>query len=176
MGYDSSIVLPKKTSLKEIKRFLKILSYDEIEKDCFFYNNNYSEEHRTGVTLYFEEDRKTNVGLHIRTTVWTTIADTEYVNLTLLEVSKRFGGYYRTENGKNKPYKFQGVERRGHEAGCYTVFWTFRNNMVKPNIFLEHLKSHEKEHPLSDENFINQFHPTSIGVNIIIPFLIPNSL
>lgn len=172
MGYDSSIILPKKTKLSELKKFLSILNYHEIEKDYFFYNNNNSEEHFTGVTLTIRKEKSTYLELHVRTTVWTTVADTEYTNLTLIEVSKRFGGYFRTKNGKNKTYKFWDKERRGAEAGCFTVFITFRNNLVKPNVFLQHLETYEKERPLTDIWIINDFHPTSIGINITVPFLI----
>jgi hypothetical protein len=171
MGYDSSIILPEKTSLKEVKQFLKLLRYQEIDRNFYFYNNNNSEEHFTGVELDICQT-KPNIELHLRTTVWTTIADTEFVNLTLKEVSKRFGGYFRTENGKNKVYKFEGVVRRGAEAGCYTVFHTFQSNMAQPNIFFQHLESIEKDKPLTDMWVINKFHPTSIGMNITVPFLI----
>jgi hypothetical protein len=172
MGYDSSIILPEKTSLKEVKGFLKILKYNEIEKNYFFYNNNDSEEHFTGVTLHIEKTRP-NIEFHLRTTVWTTIVDTEFVNLSLKEISRRFNGYYRTEFGKNKPYKFSGIERRNAEAGCYNIFRTFNNNMCQPNVFFQHLESLEKDKPLSkDMWFINEFHPTSIGMNITVPFLI----
>jgi hypothetical protein len=171
MGYDSSIILPEKTSLKEVKQFLKILKYQEIDKNFYFYNNNDSEEHFTGIELDIYQTRP-NIKLHIRTTIWTTIADTEYTNLTLKEVSKRFGGYFRTELGKNKSYKFEGVVRRGAEAGCYTVSKRFHNNMVQPNVFFQHLESIEKDKPLTDMWIINKFHPTSIGMNITVPFLI----
>lgn len=172
MGYDSSITLPKKTKLKEVKKFLHLLKYQELEKDYFFYNNNDSEEHFTGVTLTIEKDKTENLQLHLRTTIWTTIADTEYTNFTLSEVSKRFGGYYRTENGKNKPYKFEGTERRNAEAGCFTVFITFKNNMVKPNVFCQHLEMQLEERPLTNLWIINEHHPASIGMNISIPFLV----
>ena len=173
MGYDSSITLPKKTKLKEVKKFLHLLKYQELDKDYFFYNDNDSEEHFTGVTLTIEKDKSENLELYLRTTIWTTVADTEYTNLTLSEVSKRFGGYYRTENGKNKPYKFEGIERRNSEAGCFTVFMTFRNNMVKPNVFCQHLEMELEKRPLSNDLWIvNEHHPVSIGMNISIPFLI----
>lgn len=173
MGYDSSIILPKKTKLKEVKKFLNLLKYQELDKDYFFYNDNDSEEHFTGVTLTIEKDKAENLELNLRTTVWTTVADTEYTNLTLSEVSQRFGGYYRTENGKNKPYKFEGIERRNSEAGCFTVFMTFKNNMVKPNVFRQHLEMELENRPLSDDLWIvNEHHPVSIGMNISIPFLI----
>ena len=171
MGYDSSIILPEKTSLKEVKQFLEILKYQEIVKNFYFYNNNNSEEHFTGIESEICQTRP-NIELHLRTTVWTTIADTEYTNLTLKEVSKRFGGYFRTEFGKNKSYKFEGIVRRRAEAGCYTVYKKFQNNMVQPNVFYDHLASIEKDRPLTDMWIINNFHPTSIGMNITVPFLI----
>lgn len=172
MGYDSSIVLPKETKIEEVKSFLFLLKYQKLEKNYFFYNNNDSEEHFTGVTLTIEEEKTENINLCLRTTVWTTIADTEYTNLTLSEVSQRFGGYYITENGKNKPYKFKGVERRKAEAGCYTVYMTFKNNMAESQIFWQHLKEHLKNIPLTELWLINKFNPVLIGMNISVPFLI----
>ena len=171
MGYDSLIILPEKIKLKEVKQFLAILNYQEIDKNLFFYNNNNSEEHLTGIPVDIFQTRP-NIELHIRTTVWRTIADTEYVNLTLKEVSKRFGGYFRTEFGKNKIYKFEGIVRRGAEAGCYTVFKHFCNNIAQSYIFFDHLKSIEKNYPLKDVWFIDKYNPISIGINISIPFLI----
>ena len=172
MGYDSSITLPKKTKLKEVKKFLQLLKYKELEKNYFFYNDNDSEEHFTGVTLTIQKNKTENLELFLRTTIWTTVADTEYTNLTLSEVSQRFGGYYRTENGKNKPYKFQGTERRNAEAGCFTVFMTFKNNMVKPYVISKYLEMELEKNPLTDLWIVNENHPVSIGMNISIPFLI----
>jgi hypothetical protein len=172
MGYDSSITLPKKTKVKEVKKFLRLLKYKEIEKDFFFYNDNDSEEHFTGVGLTIDKDKTQNINLYLRTSIWTTIADTEYTNFTLSEISQRFGGYYHSENGKNKPYKFNGVERRNAEAGCFTVFMTFRNNMVKPEVFRQHLEMELEKRPFTSIAIVNEHHPVSIGMNITIPFLI----
>lgn len=172
MGFDSSVILPKKTKLNEVKRFLHLLKYQELKKDYFFFNDNDSEEYFTGITLTIEKNKTENLELYLRTNVWRTIADTEYNNLTLSEVSQRFGGYFRTENGKNKPYKFGGIERRNAEVGCFSVFMTFRNNMVKPNVFSQHLEMELEKRPLSELQIINEHHPASIGMNISIPFLI----
>ncbi|MEO6901952.1 MAG: hypothetical protein ABI315_02215 [Bacteroidia bacterium] len=172
MGYGSSVTLPKKTKLKDVKKFLHLLKYQELEKGYFFYNDNGSEEHFTGVTLTIGKNKTENIELYLRTTVWTTVADTKYTNLTLSEVSQRFGGHYRTENGKNRPYKFGGTERKNAEAGCFTVFMTFKNNMVKPNVFHQHLEMQLQERSLTDLWIINEYHPASIGMNISIPFLI----
>ncbi|WP_299261839.1 hypothetical protein [uncultured Aquimarina sp.] len=173
MGYDSSIYLNKETDIIEVKQFLKILNYEEFEENYYFYNNNDSEEHFTGVTLNIIEENSEYLELHMRTTVWKTIYDNDYVNLTLKQISERFQGYFETEFGKNTIYEFDGIERKGAEVGCFTVFRNFNNNMTKPSVFLQFLEHEEMKNPVPIEiPILNEMNPVSIGINFTIPYLI----
>ena len=173
MGYYSTIFLSPKTNISELRQFLGILKYIELDENYYFFNDNNSAEYFTGVSLTISDNKPENIEIHLNTTVWTSYADTEYTNLTLSEISKRFRGYFITENGKNKYYKYCNTIRKGAEASSYNVFMTFRNNMVKPNVFLQHLESYNNEKPIPySVPILAEMHPVSIGMNIAVPFLI----
>ena len=168
MGCDSKNFLPKNVTKKDIQEFLQLLGYEKTSSNYFFQYDKFSREQITGIGAEISNTKP--YVIHLRTTIWRSVRDHEIHNWTIKQLKKRFGGYFESDEGKNRYLWYSGVERRKSEAGCDLAFYDFKNNIVTMRAFLRILKNSSKEYPIDDIS--RYYNPLISSTNIGLPFLI----
>lgn len=168
MGRDTTNILSPTAKKKDLQDFLIILGYEKHFHDYFFYYDKKSREQITGVSATI--NNKLPIEVCIRTTFWRSIKDHEIHNWTVRQLRNRFGGDFKSDEGKNKYLKYDGVIRRKAEAGCALAYHNFQNNITILHGFLSIIKNSEKKFPLYE--FTTMYNPLISSTNIGLPFMI----
>lgn len=185
MGLDCTSYFPEKTKIKEVEEFLVLLGYQLFSKNSesgriirefsWYEEDNYRSI--TGVYAHLSLDKETNeIELWTRTTVWRSKFDNDFHNHTIKQLRLRFGGYFRSDYGKNRYFKFSGLVRDKAEAGAYKAYSNFVNNIKRVHVFMMFSDIHNNDkypiHKDSTLDFINQYNPKITSTNLVVPYLI----
>ncbi len=177
MGYNCVNILPKNTKLKDLEDFFVLLKYEKISRVEYFFYDQSSFQQLTGIDVSIKVNEE-NVAVYSHTTISKEYFEHLVHNKTITLLKKFFGGYYITDDGKNKPFNFYGPIRRNAEAGCYLTYFNF-DNWKRGNIvqFIWLLKeSDEKFNKLYPDKRILDFtrhsHQPTISSNIGVPYLL----
>jgi len=184
MGCDCVNYLPSKTSKKEVGEFLKSLGYIKIPKSIFS---------RKGTTelIYHPDDYKYFTGIyaelslhevdglivHTRTSIWRSRYDTDFHNYTIKQLRKRFGGYFDSDNGKNRYLISEHPYIENEEAGCYQAYSRFFENIKRIKYTLDTWLSSKTDMDWSSKEIgkwfaLDLFNPLIATVNMAIPFIV----
>ena len=144
MGWDAYNTLPKGTREEDVFRFLEMLGYRQVPRHLwvpkgvktfsFWRDDHY--RYITGIYAEVYREHKPMLTVHTRTSIWRGNFDSEFHNLTIKELKRRFGGYFRTDYGRNRYFKFDGPVIEKAEGGCYAAYTRFHSNWQDIQMFL----------------------------------------
>ena len=186
MGYDAINILPVGTRIKDVENFLLLLNYernsqDKIDRELkaksyiHFKEEDYSSFSGVKAGVYKRADNNGfNVEYH--TKIWASKYDIDYINYTVGQLQKYFGGHFSTDAGKNRYLKFDDHIRIKAEAGCYLAYQNFDLNINKALQLANNIKKNRFEFVkiprLKMFSFLKELNPNTLALNLIIPFLI----
>lgn len=143
MGYDSVNHLPFDVKKEDVYEFLKILGYNHKSEFFRFYkDDNY--KYFVGVWAHVYKDTKDNEepGLRVstRTQIYASDYDIAFMNYTIKQLKKRFGGYFQSDYGKNRYIPMNATLKMGAENGCYFAYDNMQENMSKISYFINNIE------------------------------------
>lgn len=168
MGCDSTNTLSKTAKKKDVQDFLSILGYIEYSHNYYIYYDRKGKEQVSGVSASISNDSPIKV--HTHTTTSRSIKDHEIHNWTIKQLRNRFGGVFNSDFGQNRYLQFDGTIRREAEAGCYSAYFDFLNNIATIHGFLMIVKKSENDFPIIDS--FKEINPLISTTNIGLPFMI----
>ena len=183
MGCDCINYFPLKTNGKDVEEFLVVLGYTKLPRDRYtpkgvtallYHPNDY--KYFVGVYAEKHFDKAEGLIVHTHTSIWRSRYDTDFHNHTVKQLRKRFGGYFESDNGRNKyltndyPY----IDKA--EAGCYQAFGVYFNNIQRASYTIDTWMSAKTEMDWSSKKMgvalIDQMNPLVATVNMAIPLIV----
>lgn len=181
MGCDCTNYFPKGTRAKDVESFLYLLGYQKGEKGPFsgmigtpysFYRDE-DYKYITGIYSELYEDKKKRLAFWTRTTIWRSKFDSDFHNYTIKQLKSRFGGYFESDYGRNRYFKYDGPIREKAEAGVYRAFGLFSSNIKKVKHFITFAKLLDEEsHKIQGVDFMDSHNPRIVAANLLVPFVI----
>ncbi|MBL0622232.1 hypothetical protein Q7I36_04295 [Aeromonas veronii] len=182
MGYDCTNHFPVGTKAKDVESFLLLLGYEKGQKGPFsgmngtpyFFYDDKDYKYITGIYSELIIEQETGeLTLWTRTTIWRSKFDSDFHNYTIKELRKRFGGYFVSDYGKNRYFKFDGPIREKAEAGVYKSYGRFINNIKRAKHFthFSDLNNNEK-YPIHNIDFIDSMNPKLLASNVLVPYIL----
>jgi hypothetical protein len=185
MSYSSENVLPLGTRIADVRDLVKLLRFkpwcrallsDEVGRiEQFYWHDEVDYRSWGGIELGIYKDRENRVIVETRSTVGRSYFDLQHQNLTISTLRKRFGGTFRTDEGKGRYMKIEGEPPPAPASGCFLAFSRFGGNLIKAGIYLQsrvfpnHPAGIHKNDPIPDYN------PRVVGNNTLVPFLVAAS-
>jgi hypothetical protein len=98
-------------------------------------------------------------------------------NYTIKQLKNRFGGYFATDNGKNKYLKNENPYIQKEEAGCYQAYGRFFGNLHRASYTINTWISAKTDvdwasKKIGEIDFIDSTNPLVLTVNMAIPFIV----
>jgi hypothetical protein len=141
MGCDATNYLPKNCSKKDVEEFLCLLGYEKLKSKSsldndvtsfyFFKEDDYKYVAGVLCEIYLAKDGTPRVKTH--TSIWRSRYDSDFRNWTIKQLKKRFGGYFISDEGKNRYLKYDGPYIERAEGGSYRAYSYFFQNIKKLN-------------------------------------------
>lgn len=183
MGCDCTNYLPKETRMADIEEFLLLLGFQTGEKGPFsgmtgkpfYWYKDEDYKYITGlyVEVYCEKDDSSQVCVWTRTTIWRSKFDSELHNNTVRQLKKRFGGYFSSDFGRNRYFKYEGAVREKAEAGALRAFSRLDSSLRRARHIIAYANLHDDErYKIQGIHFIDEHNPRIIIANIVVPYLI----
>lgn len=181
MGCDCTNYLPKGTSSLDVEEYMGLLGYEKVERSqftnpksmpfSFWKDDNYR---YTGIYSEVAPGDDGGIQVWTRTTIWRSRFDSEYHNYTVKQLKKRFGGYFISDEGKNRYFKNSDEPKiEKAEGGCYAAYSRFHRNLVRAIAFIMN-QSYDKDDffPIRKIDFVDSMNPKIVSTNLVIPFLV----
>jgi hypothetical protein len=181
MGWDAQNSLPAGTRLVDVFRLLQRLGYrrtgattlHDVRYHHLFLYDDRNLEHLSGISADVTVADDKCIWVHTRTTIWRSKTDSELHNLTIRELRSRFGGKFTTDAGPNTYLRFNGVARRGAEAGCYRAFARSRNAFTSAQVYLMSRNFTNAEFLAKAGDLVPiDMNPELISNNMLLPFVV----
>ncbi|WP_350657465.1 hypothetical protein [Psychrobacter sp. S1-30-MNA-CIBAN-0213] len=182
MGYDCTNHFPLKTKSKEVQEFLFLLGYEKGEKGFlsgmlgtpYFFFDSKDYKYVEGVYSELYTDEQTGELLFwSRTSVWRSKFDSDFHNYTIRELRKRFGGYFISDFGKNRYFKFEGVIRQEAEAGVHQAYGRFVHNIKRAYSFIDFSDLNNNDvRPIKNIEMLDYLNPKLLATNILVPYIL----
>jgi hypothetical protein len=185
MSYSSENVLAVGTRIADVRDMVKLLGFktwhrvlvsDEVGRiQQFYWHDEADYRSWGGVELSVYKDRENRVIVETRSTAGRSYFDLQQQNLTISALRKRFGGTFRTDEGKGRYMKVEGEPPPAAASGCFLAFSRFGSNLIKATIYLQsrvfpnHPADNHKTDPMPD------FNPRLVANNTLVPFLVAAS-
>lgn len=139
MGCDAINYLPKNCKKREVEEFLYLLGYEKLPPRSSLTGNAisyyfYKEENYKYVAGVLSEVYLTKKGsprVETHTSIWRSRHDSDFHNWTIKQLKKRFGGYFVSDEGKNRYLKYDSPYIEKAEGGCYRAYSYFSENIKK---------------------------------------------
>lgn len=133
MGNDATNYLPKEANKQKIESFLVLLGYAKRGSwYTFFKDEDY--RYLYGVVANISQnDNETCVWT--RTPIYCSDDDLRYQNYTIKKIRERFGGYFVSDNGKNRYFIEEVRKTTPSERGCYAAHFRL-DDEIRKLIFL----------------------------------------
>jgi len=172
MGYDCFSYLPDGTNYSDVEEFVQLLGYkkNDTGEYIFFERNHFLSLYGVMVKIIKTPDKQTHV--QIRTHIYSNKYDIDYFNNTAKQLRKRFGGYFRSDFGKNRYISVKTIDRAGAEAGCYIAFNNFQSSISLADIYTKRIKFDKHSPPIGEVPELDKYNPSIISNNMVIPFLV----
>ena len=183
MGCDCTYFFPKGTRDYDVEEFLLLLGFCRGNKGPFsgmmgkpfYYDKDDDYRHITGlyVELCRDKEDSTQLKLWSRTTIWRSKFDSDLHNKTIRQLKKRFGGYFISDEGRNRYFKFDGPVREKAEAGAYKAFSFFNSNVQRARHIIGFADLlNDTGYKIQGIDFMDSHNPRVVTANIIVPFLV----
>jgi len=172
MEYHCTNILPKSTSVTELKQFLSLIGYTKYSERplrFFFFKRDHYKYH-TGVDIEIERGKRS-----IEVETWTYLTsnsyDRDYQIITVRQLRARFGGNFETMAGINRFPSVHLPTRLGAESGCYIAFSRFQTNLGRLKVFLS-TREVSNFPPPENARRPRDHHPLILSNNLVVPFLV----
>ncbi|WP_294403957.1 hypothetical protein [uncultured Ruminococcus sp.] len=119
MGYDATNYLSPDISKKELADFIKSLGYSGKGTNYYFFKND-DYKYLCGVSLQISRTDN-SISVYTRTPIYCSFYDLEFQNSTIRKIKKQFGGYFISENGRNRYFIIGTDNTTPPERGCYAA-------------------------------------------------------
>ena len=182
MGWDAYNYFPNGTTVGAVRTYLKLghfVEYPRQRRDketlaTFFYYNNidYKSISDLQATLGIDSDTKLLV-LRTHSTLWRSKFDTDFHNRTIRELKQLLGGYFTTDEGRNRYFTFEGPVREYAEGGVFLAHLKFKQNIDRGKLLIKNLSVATGHFPaLSIHPTIDAYNPRVVASNLLVPFLV----
>lgn len=180
MSYLSENTLPKGTSLKDVIELLESLGYikiycpkikatNEIARFDWYERKNY--QSWRGVQLSISQ-KKDSLIIDTQTLGGRSYCDLEKQNTTIRLLRKRFGGYFHTDEGKNRYFHPEGKPPSPQQSGCHIAFQRFSSNLIHADIYLMDRKFPNRWDNTGIIDLLDQMNPRLLSNNLLVPYLV----
>jgi len=183
MGCDAISYFPDGTRQADVEEFLRILGFQSIKRSpfsarkakAFSYYDDDDYRHITGlyIELYRSDEDPVGLQLRTRTTIWRSKFDNDLHNRVLRQLRKRFSGNFVSDYGKNRYFPYDGPVREKAEAGAFTAYGVFYQNLQRAQRLQEDIaEKREHERTIPGFDFLDTLNPRIIAANLLLPFLV----
>ena len=176
MGCDASNYLPRRPT-EAVFECLIDLGYHRVRvtkpsKDhlgtfLFFDREDYRSHTALWAAVYAHES---GLRVNTRTLVWRSHHDNAHHNKTIRVLRDRFDGYFKSDFGRNRYLKYDGVKRTPSESGCFIAYLQVQNSLVKADLYLGY-----RNFPTTLSNELTRelgMDPMSLSNNMLRVFLV----
>lgn len=183
MGCDCTNHFPIGTRDSDVEEFLLLLGFSRGKRGPFsgmmgkpfHYYKDDDYRYITGlyVELYRDKENPAQLMLWTRTTIWRSKFDSDLHNNTVRQLKKRFGGYFISDEGRNRYFKFDGPVRQKAEAGAYKAFGFFNSNVQRARHLIGFADLlNDRGYKIQGIDFMDAHNPRVVTANIVVPFLV----
>lgn len=154
--------------------YIKQRSKDGPRKHSVFYRYFQDRDYLSlsGVTANIRVGTN-GIELDTRTNIWCSEDDMRIQNLTIRRVRDYMGGYFITDFGKNRFFKFEGTRHDPAEAGCSLAFSNFGHNLIRMSLYMQNREFKGEQWRITGKfDFIDAINPRIFSNNVIVPFMI----
>ncbi|MFA7021446.1 hypothetical protein [Aliarcobacter sp.] len=179
MSYETQNFLPKELKLEKLFKYLQLNNFvkyyghsrskkDRIADFSWFENNDYKSWTGVELSIYRENEQ---IIVYTRTSISKSYYDLMHQNNIVLGIRDYFGGYFVTDEGKNKILKPDKMPSTPPQSGCHLAFQTFGMNIIKVSIYLQNRQfAHSFEK--SGLWIMDNMNPKILSNNLLLPYLI----
>ncbi len=164
--YNCRIFLSETSKIKDVYDFLIVLGFKKYDRYNYYLYDKRTMQQKEPVWAMVLPNFPIEV--ITQTDEDCSIKDFEIHNWTVRQLKRRFGGYFKSRQGRNRYPHFEGVKRRNAEAACYLAYYYFKYDIGTLRDFLSVLKK--------SENSFNEFHndnsPLISSTNLGLPFIV----
>lgn len=129
MGYDATNHIDKSVSKEKLVGFIGLLGFEKQGEWFHFYKRD-EYKYLYGVGLYLSST-ETEWLVHTRTPIYCSDDDLKYQNYVIKKIKQYFGGYFVSDNGKNRYFSVDNVETTAAERGCYAAHFRLSDQLGK---------------------------------------------
>jgi len=181
MSYESENTLPEKTSLTDVKELIDSLGYekiyrpkvkgdDEIAQYYWYERDEYQSWSGVELSIYKIDGV---LIIYTRTSIGRSYWDLEKQNTSIKLLKKRFGGYFTTDEGKNRYFHTEGKPPSPQQSGSHLAYQRFGSNLIKADIYLMNRNFPNKQWDKTGVfEFMDQMNPRLLSNNLLVPFLV----
>ena len=179
MGCDATYYAPIEVTVAEVRKFLALLGGTSVpsapwHKRLFGYHFIPEERYESygGVLVSVSADARP-VEVYTRTTITRSKADTATNNYVLRELKGHFGGYFVSDEGRNKYFTNWRPDRKRAEAGCFMAFIRYDESSCRMMFAFryEPMPSPEQRRMLIE---VGMAPPECVLANVFLPMLVSN--
>ncbi|HEX7425077.1 MAG TPA: hypothetical protein VF311_14495, partial [Terriglobales bacterium] len=140
MSYSSENVLGQDTRIGEVREFLLMLGYRRVgvlksrdlgtfEQYSWFDATDYRSWSGVELSIHSNEDRQ--VCVSTRSVIARSYYDLIHQNNTIASLRRRFGGTFRTDEGRGRYLRPDSGPPSAPASGCHLAFERFGSNLIK---------------------------------------------
>ena len=180
MSYETENVLSRGSKLKLVREIVTLLGYDRVNDrlkppnrtDCmmWFDDSNYRSWAGVELDIYKEKERiKVTTRSRSARSYWDLI----HQNKTIKLLKDFFGGYFVTDEGRNRyshPYE---EPPSSISSGCFLARWRFHNALMFPFMYMQYRPDGQNARPdLTGVEIIDSINLRFFANKLLIPYLI----
>lgn len=125
MGYDATNYVPATISRDKLFNLIEMLEFNGSGKQFFFYKED-DYKYLYGVGLMIEKTKDEWL-CHTRTPIYCSIDDLKYQNHVMKCLKQYLGGFFISDNGKNRYFDTETITTSISERGCYNAHFRLSN-------------------------------------------------
>lgn len=179
MSYESqnflsnSVKLDKLFKFLELNGFVKYYGSTQSQKEIiasfmWFDNEDYKSWTGIDLSIYRKEDE---IVVYTRTNLSRSYWDLNHQNTIVTSLKDYFGGYFVTDEGKNRILKPKNEPVCKEHSGCYLAFQRFEFNIGKAKIYLQN-RSFTQDYSATGLLFLDNLNPRTLSNNLLLPYLV----
>lgn len=128
MGFDATYYCPVNISKNKLVDYLKLLRYEGSGNEYYFYSED-EYKYLYGVAAYISENDN-QISVWLRTSIFCNYFDLEFMNSTLRQLKRCFGGSFISDEGKNRYFTKKYKQNSPAERGCYAARFRLDNEFA----------------------------------------------
>lgn len=180
MSYESRNVLSRGTKLTLVRELITLLGYISVKddfkvpnrKDSMMWFDDSDYKSWAGVELdIYKEKEKITVTTRSRSarSYW----DLMHQNRTIKLLKDLFGGYFETDEGRNRLAYPTDKPPSPISSGCYLARWRFNNALMFPYMYMHYRPDGKNARPeTTGLELVDSINPRFFANALLIPYLI----